>query len=177
MSWNGLGDMICDVAKTEYVSKMRELDPSWNPTSNETRSGMGVSVSVMKHDQEKISDDDKNIFDWCREGSLKKVAALLPDETPLDDENRTLLHWACDRGHIEIVRHLIELGHDVNCQDYDKSTPLHYASSCDHPDIIRLLLLNNADASLADEDGEMPIHCSASDSIRKIFGNFTKDKI
>ena len=41
MSWNGLGDMICDVAKTEYVSKMRELDPSWNPTSNETRLTIG----------------------------------------------------------------------------------------------------------------------------------------
>ncbi len=37
-----------------------------------------------------------------------------------------LLHWACDRGNLEVVKLLVERGADVNIQDTDKQTPLHY---------------------------------------------------
>ena len=44
-------------------------------------------------------------------------------------QNRTLLHWACDRGHLSIVEYLVDEGHDINCKDTDSLTPLHYGRS------------------------------------------------
>lgn len=58
----------------------------------------------------------------------------------------TLLHWACDRGHLNVVELLVTRGADINSQvwshphtgrftslslslfsqDNDKQTPLHY---------------------------------------------------
>ena len=37
-----------------------------------------------------------------------------------------MLHWACDRGHLDVVKFLINRGADVNVQDGDLQTPLHY---------------------------------------------------
>ena len=37
-----------------------------------------------------------------------------------------MLHWACDRGHLDVVKFLINRGADVNVQDSDLQTPLHY---------------------------------------------------
>ena len=41
-------------------------------------------------------------------------------------QGRTLLHWACDRGHVKIVKYLLDQGFEVNRKDVDLSTPLHY---------------------------------------------------
>ncbi len=38
----------------------------------------------------------------------------------------SLLHWACDRGNLEVVKLLVRRGADINIQDTDKQTPLHY---------------------------------------------------
>ena len=60
------------------------------------RAGMGVGVSIMNYDQEIICEGDKNIFDFCKEGSLKKVMELL-NGFPKDDEVRIIhrLHINC----------------------------------------------------------------------------------
>lgn len=44
----------------------------------------------------------------------------------LYNQGRTLLHWACDRSHIDIVNYLINKNHQVNCVDKELLTPLHY---------------------------------------------------
>lgn len=38
----------------------------------------------------------------------------------------TALHWASDRGKLELVDFLIRAGADINIQDYGGQTPLHY---------------------------------------------------
>lgn len=40
----------------------------------------------------------------------------------------TALHWAADRGKLELVDFLIGAGADVNIQDYSGQTPLHYGN-------------------------------------------------
>ncbi len=37
-----------------------------------------------------------------------------------------LVHWACDRGNLNMVKLLVKSGTDVNIQDTDNQTPLHY---------------------------------------------------
>lgn len=38
----------------------------------------------------------------------------------------TALHWASDRGNLELVDFLVRAGANVNIQDYSGQTPLHY---------------------------------------------------
>lgn len=65
-----------------------------------------------------------------------------------------LLHWACDRGHTDIVRLLISCQADVNVVDADGQTPLHYACSCGYANVVKILLENKADLKIKDNDGE-----------------------
>ena len=41
-----------------------------------------------------------------------------------------MLHWACDRGHLDVVKFLISRGANVNVRDSDLQTPLHYGKIC-----------------------------------------------
>ena len=37
-----------------------------------------------------------------------------------------MLHWACDRGHLEVAQFLVAMGAEVNLADSESQTPLHY---------------------------------------------------
>ncbi|XP_059970575.1 BCL-6 corepressor-like [Mesoplodon densirostris] len=63
------------------------------------------------------------------------------------------LHEACARGWLNIVRHLLEYGADVNCGAQDGTGPLHDAVKNDHLKIVRLLLSYGADPTLATYSG------------------------
>lgn len=65
----------------------------------------------------------------------------------------TPLHFAADRGLIEMVRELLASGASIDTADASGMTPLMYAVSCDHLDVIELLLEYHADASIVNEDG------------------------
>lgn len=41
-------------------------------------------------------------------------------------QGMSLLHWACDRGRLDVVQLLVKKGAEVNQQDQDLQTPLHY---------------------------------------------------
>ena len=73
-----------------------------------------------------------------------------------DEEGRTLLHWACDRGHKELVTVLLQYRVDINCQDNEGQTALHYAAACEFLDIVELLLQSGADPTIRDQDGCLP---------------------
>ena len=72
-----------------------------------------------------------------------------------DENGLGLIHWAADRGCLEIVRILAgNPGLDVNLQDDDGQTALHYACSNGHRDVTEFLLtLDGIDVTLRDSDG------------------------
>jgi ankyrin repeat protein len=63
--------------------------------------------------------------------------------------DRTLLNWACQEGHLKVVRLLIEFGAEVNAGDTDfyGATPLVTAAGAGHNAIVRELLKAGADAN------------------------------
>ena len=85
----------------------------------------------------------------------------------------SLLHWACDRGHVEIVKLLIKLKADVNIADHEGQTPLHYACACGHAGIAKLLLDNKANHKIKDNEGEMAIDLVEDEEVKMLFASRT----
>lgn len=175
-AWKNLENMDSSTAMEEYIEKIKQADPSWEYESNESpnRVQFGVTVSTLNSEmEESLEDNEKTIFDWCREGALTHVKEGYENDKVKDDEGRTLLHWACDRGHLDVVEFLLEKNHDVNCYDTDKLTPLHYAASCDNLEIVKMLIKHGADMSAEDIDGETPVDCAESQTIK----NYMKEQV
>ncbi|XP_075012913.1 acyl-CoA-binding domain-containing protein 6 isoform X4 [Calonectris borealis] len=137
-AWKALGDTSPHQAMQEYVATVKKLDPSWNPQMTEKRgkeskTAFGGPVVSSLYQEETIREEDKNIFDYCRENNIdyvtkairsKKVDVNVTDEEGdntgiarnLKKKGRALLHWACDRGHKELVSVLLQHAADVNSQ-------------------------------------------------------------
>ncbi|XP_070353697.1 acyl-CoA-binding domain-containing protein 6 isoform X3 [Equus asinus] len=105
------------------------------------------------------------------------IAAVKKLDPGWNPQGRALLHWACDRGHKELVTVLLQHRADINCQvmmlnilscalwpsvyllwrnDNEGQTALHYAAACEFLDIVELLLQSGADPTLRDQDGCLP---------------------
>ncbi|XP_041447374.1 acyl-CoA-binding domain-containing protein 6 isoform X2 [Xenopus laevis] len=129
----------------------------------------GPVVSCLYKVQETLREEDKDIFDYCRENNHSRVSHALStgsvDVNVADDEGRSLLHWACDRGHTQLVSVILFHNAHINMQDSEGQTPLHYASACEFPDIVDLLLDHGADPSLVDNDGFQPHEVTDSKTI------------
>ncbi|VUZ95856.1 acyl-CoA-binding protein, putative [Plasmodium vivax] len=63
------------------------------------------------------------------------------------------LHYACDRGYLDIVKVLIELGADVNADDSCGDTALHIAAYSGQTEIIKYLTSAGADVNRKNSEG------------------------
>ncbi|PKU38150.1 hypothetical protein llap_11546 [Limosa lapponica baueri] len=84
------------------------------------------------------------------------IATVKKMDPSWNPQGRALLHWACDRGHKELVSVLLQHAADVNSQDGEGQTALHYAAACEFLDIVELLLKSGADPTLRDQEGCLP---------------------
>lgn len=66
------------------------------------------------------------------------------DESPDCDSPRSFLFMACENGHLDVVRQLIDFGANVNHASYDDLTPLCTACMKGHPTIVRFLISKGA---------------------------------
>uniref|UniRef100_A0A9L0IJI5 Acyl-CoA-binding domain-containing protein 6 n=1 Tax=Equus asinus TaxID=9793 RepID=A0A9L0IJI5_EQUAS len=124
-AWKALGDSSPSRAMQEYIAAVKKLDPGWNPQSPEKKgkaanTGFGGPVVSSLYHEEIIREEDKNIFDYCRENNIDHITKVIKsknvDVNMKDEEGRALLHWACDRGHKELVTVLLQHRADINCQ-------------------------------------------------------------
>ena len=111
------------------------------------------------------------ILTAARNGDLAKVKLLLKDQPALiscRDSNAeefngggTPLHWAAEKGYIEMAEFLLANGADVNARSNVGCTPLSLAADEGHKDIAELLLANKADVNARDYQGYMPLDGAA----------------
>lgn len=82
-------------------------------------------------------------------GDLAKVKALLDAGADVNAGNRygaTALAFACDKGHTEVVKLLLEKGANPNSKDtFYNSTPINWAVQKGHAEIVRALLEKGAE--------------------------------
>ena len=69
--------------------------------------------------------------------------------------HRTPLHAASYKGHIDVVRVLLDHGANVNTTDKKKETPLSSAYRAEHLEIMRLLLEHGADVDVSSGYGRI----------------------
>lgn len=182
-AWKQLGDMEKEQSMQEYISCVNALDPEGSTKGRrggERRIGIaGPAVSCL-YQEEKISEEDRNIFDYCRENNIDHISKAINsqkvDVNAKDEEGRALLHWACDRGHKELVSLLLQNKADINSQDDEGQTALHYASACEFADIVELLLKAEADPSIKDLEGSLPEEVTESSAISSLLRQYTAPK-
>lgn len=93
-------------------------------------------------------DLSEEFFAAARKGDAAAVKAFLDKGVNVNSKTRygaTALSYACDKGHVEVVKLLIERGADVNSRDtFYGEVPLGWALSKGHAEIVKLLLNNGA---------------------------------
>jgi ankyrin repeat protein len=93
-------------------------------------------------------DLSEDFFAAARKGDAAAVKAFLDKGVNVNSKTRygaTALSYACDKGHVEVVKLLIERGADVNSRDtFYGEVPLGWALSKGYAEIVKLLLSNGA---------------------------------
>lgn len=172
-AWQRLGAITPEEAMQKYIMIVNELYPSWATGSTTKRKGggnddstsgserpMGPVFSTFIYEEESNNELKLDaIHISAREGERDNLLRYIGDGVSVnlrDSEGRTPLHWAVDRGHLDVVELLISSNADVNAQDEDGQTPLHYAVVCEREAIAELLVKRNANQYLKDHDGSSP---------------------
>jgi len=117
-----------------------------------------------------IRSGDANIVDYASDGDLSLVEKALDNGEEVnctaDEGGLTPLHYACDRGHVDVVKLLLARGANITALDEGRQTPLHYAVSNDFLEVVRLLAAEGADFSMEDEDGNTPVDVAVGETAR-----------
>jgi len=85
---------------------------------------------------------------------MKEYVSSRKDVNLRYKNGNTLLHYAANRGYLDVTELLLRKGADINARDTDGRTPLHEAMAYRRYDVAKFLVENGADMTLTNKDGE-----------------------
>ena len=97
----------------------------------------------------------------CSEGNAQMVTTLLEGGADITISNNEAFFSASLRGHIAVVRPLLEKGGDGMATTNKGWTPLHVASQNGHVEVARLLLEKGGDVLATTDNGWTPLHAAS----------------
>ena len=107
-----------------------------------------------------------DLYNAAKVGNLERLQMLLLEHGAVMNQgygsfNETILSVSCWKGHLVVVRYLVEGGADIEKADPDGWTPLHVASVYGCTEVVRYLLEQGADRDRRGNSGWTPLHFAA----------------
>lgn len=97
----------------------------------------------------------------AREGNLAAVKEFYNTGGDVNKPNargQTALMWAAQRGHLEVVKFLVQLGANPNAVDTDRQEPvLMWATKKGHKEVVEFLIVSGSDVNQGDQFKETPL--------------------
>ncbi len=128
-------------AKGIYVTPLDNTRST--PLNLASQQGRQHIVKILEETQKDI----EALYSAVKSDNYEEVQSLLSKKVnvnSIDNDGKTLLHFAAIKGNVEIVRALIQTGADVNIADKDGRVPLFEAAFYGHKDATEVLLNNGA---------------------------------
>ncbi|XP_045462682.1 acyl-CoA-binding domain-containing protein 6-like [Harmonia axyridis] len=168
-AWKKLDKMPQDQAKALYIDTVKKIDSSFELNAKKER---WVVVSTLQNEDTMFT-QEKNIVDHVKEGNRENVIKCLKNMNDiqlnnLDENGLSLIHWAADRGSVDILSDLLSYGADINIKDSEGQTALHYSASCGHMDCVRLLLDKGALLNIEDDEGLLPCDVANDENMKQL---------
>lgn len=76
------------------------------------------------------------------------------------------IHFAAQKGHLEVVRTLLSSGASAKASTRKGLTPLHYAVQGSHSELVKYLVRKGASLSIKTKSGKTPIDLASNEEIR-----------
>jgi hypothetical protein len=92
---------------------------------------------------------------------VRRLVAMGVNVDQRDENGATALHYASDKGQVEVIKVLVEHGADKEAKDAQGCTPLHLAADNGHVEATKLLIELCADKA-ENVNGQTPMHYAAS---------------
>lgn len=89
-------------------------------------------------------------------------------------DDMSAIHFAAQKGHLEIVRTLLLFGVSVKASNRKGLTPLHYASQGSHLELVKYLIRKGANLGAKTKAGKTPRDLARSDGIRLLLEEYEK---
>ena len=116
---------------------------------------MVIATSLLGITNPQTSTSETALLEAARQGDRAKVEALLNEGADIDSRSRygaTPLFFAADRGHLDLVRLLVERGAELDIEDtFYRTSPLHRALGAKHFVVAQYLLCLLYTSDAADE--------------------------
>ena len=114
------------------------------------------------------------LFVACRNGRTKIVDLLLEFNSDVNAQDtqsgKTPLHWAIQRGNLEVVMGLLDAAADPNIRDRNWQTPFMLALTLGRRDILELLLHAGCSITTTDSSHNTALHLASRDGQTDLIG-------
>ena len=137
----------------EVVSKLLAVGAKENPDYVNARNNSGITPLMIT----------------CYNGHMNVATYLVEHGANIhlqDEDGDTCLHFAAQRGHVEVVSQLLAVGAKenpdyVNARDNSGITPLMRTCSDGHMNAVTYLVEHGAKINLLNKNGDTCLHCAA----------------